>query len=75
MTAHVFTVRLGQTIGACMALMTEKGVRHLPVMDGKKVVGVISIGDVVRAIIAEQQQVINELGSYISGDRKDGSNG
>jgi CBS domain-containing protein len=69
MTEKVHIVRPGQSLGACMALMTEKRVRHLPVVEGEKVVGVISIGDVVKAIIAEQQEVINELGSYLSGER------
>jgi len=61
MSTPVFTVRPGQSIGACMTLMTEKHVRHLPVVEGEKVVGVISIGDVVKAIIEEQQYVIAQL--------------
>ncbi len=69
MSSPVITVRSGMSIGACMAIMTNRHVRHLPVVEGEKVIGVISIGDVVKAIIAEQQQVINELGSYISGER------
>jgi CBS domain-containing protein len=69
MTANVYTVRPEQTIGACMALMTEKRIRHLPVLEHDRVTGVISIGDVVKAIISEQQFVIEQLESYITGDR------
>ena len=61
MSTPVITVRPGQSIGACMTLMTEKHIRHLPVVDGEKVVGVVSIGDVVKAIIEEQQYVIAQL--------------
>jgi len=61
MSTPVITVRPGQSIGACMTLMTEKHVRHLPVVEGEKVVGVVSIGDVVKAIIEEQQHVITQL--------------
>jgi len=61
MSSPVFTVRPGQSIGACMTLMTEKHIRHLPVVEGEKVVGVVSIGDVVKAIIEEQQYVITQL--------------
>ncbi len=65
MTEDVITVRLGQSVGTCMALMTEKRVRHLPVIEGEKLVGIISIGDVVKAIIEEQREVINELGAFL----------
>jgi CBS domain-containing protein len=61
MSTPVITVRPGQSIGACMTLMTNRHVRHLPVVDAEKVVGVISIGDVVKAIIEEQQYVITRL--------------
>ena len=67
MTSHVCCVSPERTIDECMALMTEKRVRHLPVLDHKEVVGVISIGDVVKATIAEKEFEIAQLQSYISG--------
>jgi len=67
MSSHVLYVRPQQTIEECMALMTDKRVRHLPVFDDEKLVGVISIGDVVKAIIAEQEFVIEQLQNYITG--------
>jgi CBS domain-containing protein len=69
MTSRVVFVRPEQTIEECMALMTEKHIRHLPVLDGERLVGVISIGDVVKAIITEQQFVIEQLEHYITGER------
>lgn len=66
MTRKVFYVRPDQTIEDCMALMTDKHIRHLPVLDGERLVGVISIGDVVKAIISEQQFVIEQLEHYIT---------
>jgi CBS domain-containing protein len=69
MTSRVVFVHLEQTIEECMALMTEKHIRHLPVLDGERLVGVISIGDVVKAIITEQQFVIEQLEHYITGER------
>ena len=65
MTVKVLCVRPDQTVDQCMALMTDKRVRHLPVLDHKKVVGVISIGDVVKEVISEQQFVISQLENYI----------
>ncbi|MCU7916204.1 MAG: CBS domain-containing protein [Candidatus Thiodiazotropha sp. (ex Gloverina cf. vestifex)] len=56
-----------QSIEECMAIMTEKRVRHLPVMQGETLVGIISIGDLVKAIIENQQFVIEQLVSYING--------
>jgi len=53
------------TINECMALMTNKHIRHLPVLDGEKLVGLISIGDVVKEVIDEQNFVIGQLESYI----------
>ena len=67
MTSHVLYVRPDQTIEDCMALMTDKRVRHLPVLDGERLVGVISIGDVVKAIITEQKFIIEQLQNYITG--------
>jgi len=65
MTHKVLCVRPDQSVDQCMALMTDKRVRHLPVLDHKKVVGVISIGDVVKEVISEQQFVISQLENYI----------
>jgi CBS domain-containing protein len=67
MTSHVLYVRPQQTIDECMALMTDKRVRHLPVLEEDRLVGVISIGDVVKAIIAEQEFLIEQLQNYITG--------
>jgi CBS domain-containing protein len=65
MTDEVVCVRPEQTIEDCMGLMTDKRVRHLPVIDSKNVVGVISIGDVVKEMLSEQEFVIKQLESYI----------
>ena len=67
MSARVVCVEPERTIEECMALMTEKRIRHLPVISGDKVTGVISIGDVVSAVIAEKEFQIQQLESYISG--------
>ena len=69
MTAPVICVRPDQTNEECMALMTEKRLRHLPVIDGGKLVGLVSIGDLVKDIIAEQKFIIQQLEHYIAGDR------
>jgi CBS domain-containing protein len=66
MTTKVAFVRPQQTIEECMALMTVKRFRHLPVMDNDKLVGILSIGDVVKAVIAEQEFLIEQLVKYIS---------
>ena len=67
MTSHVCCVSPDRTVDECMALMTDKRIRHLPVLDHKKVIGVISIGDVVKETIAEKEFEIAQLNSYISG--------
>ena len=65
MTDAVLCVHPDQSVGECMGLMTDKRVRHLPVMDGGKLIGVLSIGDLVKETISEQQFVIKQLESYI----------
>jgi CBS domain-containing protein len=67
MTSHVCCVRPGQTVEECMALMTEKRVRHLPVTKDDRLVGIVSIGDLVKSIIAEQRFIIDQLEHYICG--------
>jgi len=69
MTSKVFFVRPQQTVEECMALMTDKHIRHLPVIDGDKVTGVISIGDLVKATIDEKDFMIKQLENYITGGR------
>jgi CBS domain-containing protein len=65
MTSSVLTVSPDTTVQQCMQLMTDQRVRHLPVLEGKRVIGMVSIGDLVKAVIAEQQQQIEQLESYI----------
>lgn len=65
MSSPVITVTPNQTVQDCMHLMTERRVRHLPVVDGGRVIGMISIGDLVKAVIEDQQQTIEQLESYI----------
>jgi CBS domain-containing protein len=67
MSSRVICVRPERTVDDCMALMTDKRVRHLPVLDHKQVVGIVSIGDLVKAVIAEQQFMIDQLHEYITG--------
>ncbi len=69
MTSKVYYVRPEQTVEECMTLMTEKRIRHLPVLKEGKLVGIISIGDVVKEMISEQGFIITQLENYISGVR------
>ena len=61
MTADVYTAGIEQNIDECMMLMTEKRIRHLPVVDGDKVLGIISIGDLMKAIISDNQRALGAL--------------
>lgn len=65
MSSPVTTVAPGDSVSTCMMLMTERKIRHLPVLEAGKVVGVLSIGDLVKAVIEEQQQEIAQLQRYI----------
>lgn len=67
MTSRVYYVSPSHRIEECMALMTEKSVRHLPVMDGDRLDGVVSIGDVVKAVISHQEFIIEQLEHFIAG--------
>jgi CBS domain-containing protein len=65
MTEKVVTIQPAQTVEDCMALMTSRRVRHLPVSEGERLIGLLSIGDLVKEVIADQEQTIKELESYI----------
>lgn len=65
MSSPVTTVAPGDSVATCMMVMTERKIRHLPVLDGGKVIGVLSIGDLVKSVIEEQQREIAELQRYI----------
>jgi len=67
MSTDVLTTSSSETVNQCMELMTERRIRHLPVVEDGRVIGMISIGDLVQAIIADQQEAIEQLESYISG--------
>ena len=67
MTSRPVCVGPQQTVEECMALMTDKRVRHLPVIEGDRVLGLVSIGDAVKATISEQRFIIKQLEQYISG--------
>jgi len=66
MTSHVAYTHLDQSIEECMAIVTDKRIRHLPVLQDGKLIGIISIGDLVKAIIADQKFMIEQLERYIT---------
>jgi CBS domain-containing protein len=66
MTSELITVRPSQTVQDCMALMTQSRIRHLPVVEGEKLVGILSIGDLVKEVIEDQKFQIQQLQSYIA---------
>jgi CBS domain-containing protein len=65
MSSPVLTVQADQSVHDCMRIMSEKRIRHLPVVDASGVIGVLSIGDLVRAVLEEQQRTIADLEQYI----------
>jgi CBS domain-containing protein len=65
MTSDVITIEPSRTVEECMALVTSKRIRHLPVVENDRLIGLISIGDLVKEVIAEQEQTIRQLESYI----------
>ena len=67
MTSNVISVPSSESVESSLAVMSENHIRHLPVVDENKVVGVLSIGDLVKVIISDQQSTIKELESYIRG--------
>jgi CBS domain-containing protein len=67
MTSHVLYIDVNQPLEECMAIMTEKKVRHLPVFDGQKLVGIVSVGDVLKEIISDQKFMLDQLSRYITG--------
>ena len=67
MTPNVVTVSPDQDLSDCMRIMTDKRIRHLPVIEGGRQVGVLSIGDVMKSVLAEQEFLIGQLSSYIGG--------
>jgi CBS domain-containing protein len=67
MSSPVITVGPSETVRHCMEIMTERRIRHLPVVEGGVTVGMISIGDLVRAVIEEQKETIEQLEKFIAG--------
>jgi len=67
MTPQVFYINTNDTLEECMALMTAKHIRHMPVLENKQLAGIVTLGDVVKQIIAEQKFTIRELEKYITG--------
>ena len=68
MTKQLVTVNPNHSVTECMRIMTEKRVRHLPVLEGSNLIGILSIGDVVNWFISAQTATINNLERYITGD-------
>jgi len=69
MSTNVICVQPDQTVEECMAVMTKKTVRHLPVLEGGRIVGIVSIGDMVNSIIRDQEFIIDQLEHYIQGHK------
>jgi CBS domain-containing protein len=69
MSSPVIAVRPEQTVAECMALMSDKRIRHLPVLEGDRLAGLVSIGDLVKSIVADQEFLIENLQAYIVGTR------
>jgi CBS domain-containing protein len=67
MSSPVITVTPGHTVEECMHLMTDKRIRHLPVVEGTAIIGIVSIGDLVRSVITVQGEMIQQLQQYING--------
>lgn len=67
MTSQVLSVTRTHTVDECLALMTEKHIRHLPVIENDSLVGIVSIGDLVKATMEDQRKLIDQLQQYISG--------
>lgn len=67
MTARVYYVTLDRSVDECMAIMTDRHFRHLPILEDNQVVGIVSIGDVVKETISAQQFIIDQLEKYITG--------
>ncbi|MGH8750398.1 MAG: CBS domain-containing protein [Burkholderiales bacterium] len=67
MSSNVVSVQAGQSVDECMALMTDKRIRHLPVYENERLIGVVSIGDLVKEAISEREDIIRQLESYIRG--------
>lgn len=69
MSREIITVGLDDTVNVCMSIMTDKHIRHLPVVDKGELVGIVSIGDIVKDIIAELESLVTQLENYITGFR------
>ena len=68
MTSSVITVTPDNTVTECLEIMTNHRIRHLPVVEGEKLVGIVSIGDLVKAIVSAQEYAISQMSGYIAGD-------